>query len=64
MALAIEVIFISIQSEEIITKNNLFCELLCLQYTNIFVRVLICDEKKEIKEGIIEDYFDSYQIQI
>ena len=63
LALAIEDIFTSIQSEEIITKNNLFCELLCLQYTNIFVRDLICDEKIEIKEGIIEDYFDSYEIQ-
>ena len=65
MALAIEDIFTSIQSEEIVTNNFLFCDLLCVQYTNIFFRDLICDENIELKEGIIDKSLgDSYQIKL
>ena len=64
MALAIEDIFTSIQSEEIITNNQFFCDILCLQYTNIFARDIICDENIAIKEGILDNNFgESYQIQ-
>ena len=45
MASAIEEIFSSIQKEEISVKNEIFCDILCILYTNVYARDIIFDEE-------------------
>jgi hypothetical protein len=48
MASAIEEIFSSIQKEEIPVKDEMFCDILCILYTNVYARDIIFDEHIQI----------------
>ena len=48
MASAIEEIFSSIQKEEILVKDEMFCDILCILYTNVYARDIIFDEDIQI----------------
>ena len=63
MKMAIEDIFYSIQNEEIpikIDEHN--CNVLCLQYKNIFARDMICDDDLEVL--LIKEKYDDELYQI
>ena len=48
MASALEEIFSSIQKEEIPVKDEMFCDILCILYTNVYARDIIFEEDLQI----------------
>ena len=61
---AIEDIFTSLQNEKIESEESSYCDILCIQYNNVYARDIMCDDNIETKEFIDCDEDEDYLFEI